>query len=65
MKTVPLVSIGIKGSVVALNCATAKQVCAVHVKGSDFVGARRRLPPASARSRLNGNERCHPSRHYR
>jgi outer membrane protein assembly factor BamB len=37
MKTSDLVFIGIKGSVVALNRATGKQVWATHLKGSDFV----------------------------
>ncbi len=37
MKTSELVFIGIKGSVVALNRATGKQVWATHLKGSDFV----------------------------
>jgi len=37
MKTSDLVFIGIKGSVVALNCATGEQIWATHLKGSDFV----------------------------
>lgn len=37
MKTSDLLFIGIKGSVVALNRATALQVWATHLKGSDFV----------------------------
>jgi outer membrane protein assembly factor BamB len=37
MKTAPLVFIGIKGSVVALNRATGQQVWATQLKGSDFV----------------------------
>jgi outer membrane protein assembly factor BamB len=37
MKTSDLIFIGIKGSVVALNRATGKQVWATHLKGSDFV----------------------------
>lgn len=39
MKTSELVFIGIKGSVVALNHATGKQVWATHLKGSGFVNA--------------------------
>ena len=37
MRNSPLVFIGIKGSVVALNRATGQQVWATHLKGSDFV----------------------------
>jgi outer membrane protein assembly factor BamB len=37
MKTSDLVFIGIKGSVVALDRATGRQVWATHLKGSDFV----------------------------
>ena len=37
MKTSDLVFIGIKGSVVALDRTTGKQVWATHLKGSDFV----------------------------
>ena len=37
MKTSDLVFIGIKGSVVALDCATGQQEWATHLKGSDFV----------------------------
>jgi outer membrane protein assembly factor BamB len=37
MKTLDLVFIGIKGSVVALDRATGQQVWATHLKGSDFV----------------------------
>lgn len=37
MKTAPLVFVGIRGSVVALNRATGQQVWATHLKGSDFV----------------------------
>ena len=37
MKTSDLVFIGIKGSVVALNRTTGKQVWVTHLKGSDFV----------------------------
>jgi hypothetical protein len=37
MKTLDLVYIGIKGSVVALNRATGDEVWATHLKGSDFV----------------------------
>jgi outer membrane protein assembly factor BamB len=37
MKDSPLIFIGIKGSVVALNRATGQQVWATHLKGSDFV----------------------------
>jgi outer membrane protein assembly factor BamB len=37
MKTSELIFIGIKGSVVALDRATGKQVWATHLKGSDFV----------------------------
>jgi outer membrane protein assembly factor BamB len=37
MRSPPLVFIGIKGSVVALNRATGQQVWATHLKGSDFV----------------------------
>ena len=37
MKTLDLVLIGIRGSVVALERATGKQVWATHLKGSDFV----------------------------
>lgn len=37
MKTIDLIFIGIKGSVVALSRATGKQVWATHLKGSDFV----------------------------
>jgi outer membrane protein assembly factor BamB len=37
MKTAQLAFIGIKGSVVALNRATGKQVWATHLKGWDFV----------------------------
>jgi outer membrane protein assembly factor BamB len=37
MKTSDLVFIGIKGSVLALDRATGRQVWATHLKGSDFV----------------------------
>lgn len=37
MKTSDLIFIGIRGSVVALNRATGRQVWATHLKGSDFV----------------------------
>jgi outer membrane protein assembly factor BamB len=37
MKTSELVFIGIKGSVVALNRATGRQVWATHLMGRDFV----------------------------
>jgi outer membrane protein assembly factor BamB len=37
MRNAPIVFIGIKGSVVALNRATGQQVWATHLKGSDFV----------------------------
>jgi outer membrane protein assembly factor BamB len=37
MKTSDLVFIGIKGSVVALDLATGRQVWATHLKGYDFV----------------------------
>ena len=37
MKTSDLVFVGIKGSVVALNCATGQQEWATHLKGRDFV----------------------------
>jgi len=37
MKISDLVFIGIKGSVVALNCATGQQVWATRLKGLDFV----------------------------
>jgi hypothetical protein len=37
MKTSQLVFVGIKGSVVALDCATGQQVWATALKGSDFV----------------------------
>jgi outer membrane protein assembly factor BamB len=37
MKTSDLLIVGIKGSVVALNRATGKQVWATHLRGSDFV----------------------------
>jgi len=37
MKISDLVFIGIRGSVVALNCATGEQVWATHLKAADFV----------------------------
>jgi outer membrane protein assembly factor BamB len=37
MRISDLVFIGIRGSVVALNCATGEQVWATHLKASDFV----------------------------
>jgi len=37
MKSLGLVFIGIRGSVVALNRATGQQVWVTHLKGSDFV----------------------------
>jgi outer membrane protein assembly factor BamB len=37
MKTLDLIFIGIKGSVIAVNRATGQQVWATHLKGSDFV----------------------------
>src|ERR1700691_8519 len=37
MKTSDLTFIGIKGSVIALNCATGEQVWATHLKGAGFV----------------------------
>ena len=37
MKTLGLVFVGIKGSVVALNRATGQQVWATQLKGADFV----------------------------
>ena len=37
MKTAQLIYIGIKGSLIALNRATGRQVWATHLKGSDFV----------------------------
>ena len=37
MKSLDLIFIGIKGSVVALNRGTGEQVWATHLKGADFV----------------------------
>jgi outer membrane protein assembly factor BamB len=37
MKSSDLIFVGIKGSVVAVNRASGKQVWATHLKGSDFV----------------------------
>ena len=37
MKISDLVFIGIRGSVIALNCATGEQVWATHLKGTGFV----------------------------
>ncbi len=37
MKTTDLLFIGIKGSVLALECRSGRQVWATHLKGSEFV----------------------------